>query len=409
MGLVRAGALALLLALVVAVSPAAAQTPDDPAKAAQAVLDVRVNALRDGDRGAWLSTLDPQAPGAFKEAQGRLFDGLRQVPLESYSLEVRTRDTGDLGGRFRARYGGARTFLPETRQRHRIRGYDDRDAADSLWLTFVERDGRWYIGGDTDLSPLGLDTTRGLWDFGPVQVLPGEHIVVLHHPAQAERARALLDVTEEAVRVLSGRWDLPWSQKIPLILPGSVDELEEILQSTIDLDKFVAFVAYSPVRDEGYDVTAPRIYIQDRNLGRYNRQFQVETLVHELAHAAAVPHAGPHIPIWVHEGLADWVATGRATNERRPGGSDGRLPRDYEFTTGSQESIVRAYGEARSAISRLAGAKGVGTPTALLKAAGEPRSAPGNADHHIDAALRGTAGLGFADLETLWGQGAGGR
>ena len=356
-----------------------------------------------------MATIDPQAPAEFKTAQSRLFDGLRQVPLESYSLKVRTTDTGDLGARLRGKYGGARTFLPETRQRHRIKGYDERDAVDSLWLTFVERDGRWFVGGDTDLAPLGLDTTRGLWDFGPVQTLPGKHIVVLHHPEQTERARALLDVTEEAVRVLATRWDLPWSEKIPLVLPGSIDELEEILQSTIDLDKFVAFVAYSPLREGGYEVTAPRIYIQDRNLSRYNRSFQVETLVHELVHAASVPIAGPHIPVWVHEGLADWVATGRAVNERKPSGSDGRLPRDHEFSIGSQESIIRAYAESRSAVSKLAGSKGLGAPTALIRGAGEAKSAPGNTDHHVDAALRRAVGFGFGDLETLWGGAGGGR
>jgi len=75
-------------------------------------------------------------------------------------------------------------------------------------------------------------------------------------------------------------------------------------------------------RDDGWEATAPRIYIQDENLKAYDRPYQVETLVHELTHAAGAPLAGPFVPSWVHEGVADWVATGHRNHEplapRRP-------------------------------------------------------------------------------------------
>ena len=128
---------------------------------AQALLDVRVAALSAGDRDAFLATVDPQAPKSFLDAQSRSFDGLHSLPLAGYALEARLDDSGDLGGKLSADYGGAKTFLPETRQRMRFRDYDDRDAVDSLWLTFVQRDGKWFVGGDNDLSALGIDTFRG--------------------------------------------------------------------------------------------------------------------------------------------------------------------------------------------------------------------------------------------------------
>jgi hypothetical protein len=368
---------------------------------AQAVLDARVSALTAGDREAWLATVDPDAPKAFREAQGRLFDGLRSVPIESYSLEARTEESGDLAGGAGLKYGGA-VQLPETRQRMRLRGFDDRDAVDSLWLTFVQRGSRWYVAGDDDLAALGLDTARGMWDFAPVEVLATEHLLTIFHPAQAERARALSAIAEEAIGVLRSRWDQPWSERIPMILPADTDELELLLQSTIDLDKFLAFVSYGSVRDDGWDATAPRIYIQDRNLAKYDRAFQVETLVHELAHAAGAPLAGPFVSSWVHEGVADWIATGRSTRERKPSGSDGVLPRDHEFSTGSQTNILLAYKESRSAVSYLASRAGVGAPTKLFRELGSVRVAPGNVDHQIDAALRRSSGLGLADVQGGW-------
>jgi hypothetical protein len=384
--------------------PQAAQTG---LAAVQAVLDARVAALGAGDRDGWLATVDPQAPAAFREAQGRLFDGLRSVPLASYRLEARVEDTGDLAvgaGLSKVKYGGAPVQLPETRQRLRLQEYDAVDAVDSLWLTFVQRDGRWYVASDTDLAPLGLDTARGPWDFAPIEVHRTEHLLTIFHPDQRDRAVALAAIAEEAIRTLDARWDQPWPGKIPLVLPAGTDELEQLLQSTIDLDKFLAFVSYGSVRDEGWVATAPRIYIQDENLGTYRRPAQVETLVHELAHAAGAPLAGPFTPAWVHEGLADWIATGRSTKERKPSGSDGKLPRDFEFSTGSQAKIVEAYRESRSATSYLAARTGLRGPTVVFRELGSVKVGPGSPDHQLDDALRrATAGaLGLGDLEGGW-------
>lgn len=403
----RALTLGLLLAVLGGVIPQsrseASQKPP-PASglaAVQAVLDARVAALGAGDRDAWLATVDPQAPAPFRDAQARLFDGLRSMPIESYALEARLDDTGDLGAGLAEKYG-APVQLPETRQRLRLRGYDDRDAVDSLWLTFVARDRRWFVAGDEDLAPLGLDTARGPWDFAPVEVLATAHLLTVFHPAQRERAKALSAIAEEAIAVLRSRWDQPWTERIPLILPADTDELEKLLQSTLDLDKFVAFVSYGVVRDQGWEATAPRIYIQDNNLGEYARDYQLETLVHELSHAAGAPLAGPFVSAWVHEGVADWIASGRPVRERRPAGSDGVLPRDHEFTTGVQANILESYRESRSVTSFLAARAGPGAPTALFRELGAVRAAPGNADHHIDAALRRSAGLGLADLQGAW-------
>ena len=395
-------ALALTLALVVGASVAPAGAQGDRSTV-QAVLDARVAALAAGDRDGWLATVDPDASKPFRDAQGRLFDGLRSVPIESYRLEARTEDTGDLAGDLGLKYGGP-VQLPETRQRLRLRGFDDRDAVDSLWLTFVQRDGQWFVAGDEDLAAVGLDTARGMWDFAPVEVLATEHLLTIFHPAQRDRARALSAIAEEAIGVLRSRWDQPWPERIPMILPADTDELERLLQSTIDLDKFLAFVSYGSVRDEGWEATAPRIYIQDQNLSKYDRPFQVETLVHELAHAAGAPLAGPFVSNWVHEGVADWIATGRSTRERKPSGSDGRLPRDFEFSTGSQPDILESYKESRSAVSYLASRSGAGAPTAFFRELGSVRVAPGSTDHQVDAALRRAAGLGLGDLEGGWGR-----
>ena len=396
-------AITLLLFVASVPTPATASAQDgDPLAAVNALLDGRAAAITGGDRAAFLATVDPRAPAAFKTAQGRLFDGLRTVRLGAFDLHARVDGTGDLGVGLSQRYGGARVFLPETRMVYRLEGYDDRDAIDNLWYTYVQRDGKWYVGGDADLEDVGLLTARGLWDFGAVQAQQTEHFVILSHPEQAERARALVDIAEEAALTHASRWEQPWSGRVPMVLPGSIEELADILQSTFDLTKFVAFVVYQPVRDDGWATTAPRMYVQDRNLSRYARPFQLTTLAHELDHAAVAPYAGPAIPAWVHEGVADWVASGGSTTERKPSGSDGVLPRDFEFTTGSGTAIVRNYAESRSAISYLAARFGAGAPSRFIRALGELGPVAGSVDHNVDATLRRLFGVSLTAFQSGW-------
>ena len=382
---------------------ASAATAEEPLAAVQAVLDARVGAVKRKDKAAFLATVDPSAPAAFSAAQARHFDGLRSLPLASFALRASTDDTGDLGAGLAARYGGDKVFLPETRQVYRLEGYDDRDAVDHLWLTFVERDGRWFVGGDTDLEALGLETDRQLWDLGPVQLLFSEHVLVLSHPGQEARASALAAISEEAVGAFAALWDKPWSGRLTVVLPGSVDELERLLESTVDLDKFVAFAGYG-VEDsaDGWTATAPRIFVQDARLGDYSRPAQVETLVHEIVHLVTAPLSGPFVPGWVHEGVADWLATGRPPAERRPAGGDALLPRDYELSTGSSAAIIRVYRESRAAVSLLAARKGATVPTTFFTRLGAVRVAPGSVDHNVDASLRAAAGLSLGELEAAW-------
>ena len=397
--------LAAAVALLVATMVPAKAADNDPLVAVQKVLDARVAAVRSGDKAAFLATVDPQARGSFKDAEGKLLDGLHSLPLDHYALEARLTDNGDLGGGLSARYGGAKVFVPETRESMRFSGYDTVDDVESLWLTFVERDDKWYVASDTDLEGLGLDSNVGLWNFGPVVVHPTAHFLALSHPAQANRLDALTAIGEQAMAKLDSRWPIPWSEKIPMILPGSLGELGAIIQSTFDLEQFVAFTAYSDIRDTGYANTAARIYIQDKQLSQFDRDFQLETLVHELNHAAVAPFAGPEIPSWVHEGVADWIGHGATLTEHKPKGSDGKLPRDDEFEAGSGSAIQMAYDESRSAISYLARRAGRDAPAKFIQALGAVTVAAGNSDYWVDASLRRLFGFGLADLQAGWAAG----
>jgi hypothetical protein len=374
-------------------------------EAVKQVLNQRVDALKRGDRAAFLDSVDPTATDEFKIRQGRLFDGLRSLPLAFYELELRTDEVPDLAAGLAARYTGAdAVFLPPVEARYRLTGIDTIDAVDGYYYTFLLRDGRWRIVSDRDLEDIGLPSARNLWDYGPVNQQRTDNFTILHDPADRKRAEALSALCEQGYARLKSVFDRAVPEQIVVVLPHTLDQLREILQATFDLSNFVAFASAAVDRDDDWKSTAPRVYVQDVNLSRSRRDFQLQTFHHEFTHVAAFSLAGPFVPSWVHEGVADWMAGG----EKEPAevdGTDGLLPEDWEFTTGGGESIIRAYDESTSAMAFLAAKKGKTAPLDLLARVGELRVAPGTVEYRVDQGLQAVYGAGLDQFQEDWNGG----
>ena len=214
--------LAVALTAGATVRPAGAQTATTTVTredAARQVLSQRDDALKRGDRAAFLDTVDPSASEEFKARQGRLFDGLRSLPLAFYELRLRTDEVPDLAGAALAgRYGAGTAFLPPVEAHYRLTGIDTIDAVDGYYYTFLLRGGRWRIVSDRDVEDVGLPSARNLWDYGPVSQQRTAHFTVFHDPADRKRAEALASLCEEAyARLTAGQRLLRYSNPCSMI------------------------------------------------------------------------------------------------------------------------------------------------------------------------------------------------
>jgi hypothetical protein len=99
--------------------------------------------------------------------------------------------------------------------------------------------------------------------------------------------------------------------------------------------------------------------------------------------------------------VADWVSSGQSTKERNRSAAT-TMPRDFQFSIGSQRDVVNAYAMSRQAMSTLASAKGMTAPAAFITELAKVRVAPGSVDYQVDAALRRATGLSVGELERLW-------
>ncbi|MBA2608190.1 MAG: hypothetical protein H0U92_04590 [Actinobacteria bacterium] len=387
--MLRRALVTALLALTIsatltAPTQAAAASPLDAVKT---LLTARAKAEVASDRAAFADTIDPQAPAAFRDAQLKSFDGLTSLPVQSLSYDVRVDLIGDLTRAVsRSEYGGATVYLPQTIRALQFTLDADAPGLDDMWWTYVQRDGKWYVGGNDDVTDLGLEPTESMWDLAPVVTLQTPHVMLIVHPENRDRGQALAASAENALRTIAQRWTLPWPGRLVGFVPSSPDELATIIQATIDVKKFVAFISYA-FDPESLRATVPRLYVQDTNLSRYGTAQQTETLVHEFVHAAGAAYTGPYTPAWAQEGLADWIATGLPKPEAPTPQLNDTPPRNDQFGAGSQTDIVRAYRDSKSLVAELAVLKGKAAPFDFFKAMGADIVRPGNSDYVVDKSL----------------------
>ena len=400
----RAALVALAVGLLVASGAPAARAKESsapPLTELRAVLKARTDAQRAKNRDAYAATIDPQAPATFRDAQLRSFDGLASLPVARINYSIEDGEVDLTRGVDRKEYGDAPVALVTTTRALRFT-YDARSSLDAMFWTFVKRGAQWYVGGDDDIADLGLETTVSMWDTGPVVVAQSDHFQLLAHPDHQARAQELLGLAEGALVTLNARWHLTWSQQLVGFVPSTPNELGDLIQASVDVTKYVAFVAYG-YNPETLVATVPRLYVQDRNLSRYAADGQIETLVHEFTHAAGSSYASSFIPSWIHEGLADWVAGGPTNAFPRGPGAGKRAPRDDQFAAGTQGQIIQAYRDARSLIASLSRVGGGQAPFDLFVDIGKEHVRPGARSYVVDQELShiGVAG-GIDGLEHAW-------
>jgi hypothetical protein len=368
-----------------------------------------------GDKRAFMATV---APGSqvFVRDQARLFASMSQVPLQSYGLRAVWGRYGDLArARDRGRYPGAqRVAVPVTEERYRIRGFDGPAVEEDLFYTFIRQGGRWQIASDSDLNDLGLGSARQLWDFGPVTVSRSRHFMLLSHPCSAPIGCArlqgdVLDVAETALQRVDRFWHVPWRHRIVISAPTTTAELRRILQAPFDVNKFVAFALSSEDIEHGLRFFGHRIILNWRTLANRSRGSVLTILAHELTHVATRSSSGPQIPTFVEEGIAEYVGYNADPSSLSylnsvvsAGGFDGRLPRDYQFTTGSAKDIFLSYQKAESAVGYFIHRWGLDRFVRFYRALGRQRVVTGMPRWHLDHSLQHIIGVGLDRFQKQW-------
>jgi hypothetical protein len=368
------------------------------------LLAARAEAVRRHDRVAFLATVDPRAT-AFRASQASYVDALEQVPIGrwDYQLDASHEQPHTPAlDRLRGQW-----WAPDVTLRYALAGFDDRPTLQQQTLTFVLRQGRWYVASDSDFGTTRR-TGRGLWDGGPVQVRTGRSCLVLSHPGHDRLTDQVATECEAAVPRVTAVWGRGWAQKVVVLVPSSVPELSSLLPGAGDLSQIAALATAELLSPgKGYHPVGDRVLINPKTFVQLGRLGRRVVITHEVTHVASRPATGPSLPTWLVEGLADYVgyrdtgvpvavAAEELRSDVRAGLLPTALPADGRFD-GARSDLPQAYEMSWLAVRLLARQYGEKKLLLLYRTAGgDPRP------DAFARALTRTTGLSTRAFVSAW-------
>jgi len=339
------------------------------------LLSDRMAAVRTGRKSGWMATVD--IPGsAFGRRQSVAFDNLIKLRLGAFSYGA-PRLAPAVGGA-RARHAGLHAWVVTVPGTYSLAGFDRAPRSFEATYTLVQRPGGWRIVDDSDGA-----TTPQMWDLPGLRVLRGLSVIVIGNAPEA-RMRDYSAIADSAVRRLTGVWGTDWSSRVVIVTPSTAREYAALVSraagSTLDQVAAVTQGVISPGRRAQGDqvIVNPNAFTALQGDGRR------VVITHELTHVAVRSSTTRPVPIWLSEGMADYVGYSGLDLPReqvasallslvRQGKSGEVLPAEVDFDP-SRFTIALSYSKAWLAVSRLVDLYGQARVVAFYRAiAGDPR------------------------------------
>lgn len=366
----------------------------------QKLFDAYGQSLVDKNREQFLSTLDP-ASSAFYARQQEIFSRLAAVPFSQYRIAL-TGQTETAPGAVTAKVTIAYTLMES------FPGLPDPERAA---FSLVKGEGGWKLSGDATEQALGRKRNARLEDFGPVEVLSGQHVMALYHPADrpvAERVTGQADAGWPRLESALPGISLPKvsvtifdsQQQINLAFPGQWQEWTGGASRQL-----------GPLEEQGGEIIIDADLYNEVGAGDpdYNRKM----IAHELTHVALFPQSGPTTPPFLVEGLADFVA-----GEETVVLLQGKLRRGEPFSPTlkdlyqpgsfsallSAEAAQLAYEQADTAVAYLEKKYGNESVFDLLKEFKRRESEATDQSRMVDEVFKSVLGTGWSDFERDWRQ-----
>jgi hypothetical protein len=272
------------------------------------VLRARQRAVLAGDRAAWLATVPPGSA----RMQGWRFDNLVQLPLAALRQRVLPATVAQAGRGWRAvvvttmRLDGYDAAPVTRRSRYRfVRGA--RGPRGSGLLVAADRDPAWERRNDVERQP---------WDLGPVQVVRGERVLGVFDADSAGNGDEVIAAVDEAIDAVSAHVPHPWSRSVVVYAlsdTGMLDDLDGLPAADPDRLDAIAFPVTST--DGGDRLAGMRFVLHPRMLAA-DADTLARLIRHELTHVA-LGARDDEVPLWLSEGLAEWVSVQAVPRDRR--------------------------------------------------------------------------------------------
>lgn len=371
--------------------------------AVQVLLSARAAAVKSGDKSLWMATVD--LPGSsFRRRQSLGFDNLVKLPLGQFTYGA-ARLAPALSAT-RVRQAGPKAWAATVTGTYTLAGLDRAPQSFEATYTLVQRPGGWRMVDDADgANPLQM------WDLPGMRVVRGKSVLVIGN-APASRMRDYSAIADSAVRRVSGYWGTVWSSHVVLVTPSTSEQFARLLARSggEGLDQVAAIT--QGVVEAGQQAQGDRVVINPTAFTALQPAGRRVVITHELTHVATRSSTDSPVPIWLAEGMADYVGYSgldlpreRVARELitlvRAGKGPTRLPTDVDFDP-AQSKIAPSYSASWLAVSRLVDLYGRARVVAFYRLVASAPTA-GQADPDATASLAFPRSFGVTEAQFVEG------
>ncbi len=210
--------------------------------------------------------------------------------------------------------------------------------------------------------------------------------------------QAWADAADRAVATVDSMWGTGWSRRLVLVLPQEWAQVAGLLGGRA----YPGYAGITTSLDPTGRGAGQRILLNPGETARLSQESRALLVAHEATHVAT--EGLPGVPLWVAEGLAEYVAHADSTSAghalpvllraARSGSLPAELPSDAQFAAGG-DTAEGAYEGAHLAVRVLAEQHGDAALVAAVRAIAER---PADADRILAEQL----GMGLAELTAAW-------
>jgi hypothetical protein len=315
---------------------------------ARATVDALAEAARTGDRASFDRLLSDRDP-SFYDRGRLLYDNLSTLPLTTLRIRVEPTQYGPSDAR--RKLLGSTAWVQRAVVTWRLAG-DSAEVEHRVWLTFLETAGEVKIAGTVDEPDSRVSEQKPSWWVGPLTASQrGGVTVVVGFGQSLDRWASLAAAALGNVRqMLPTGLGSSWNRQAVIEVPATRRDFESVLGKPAASYTSIAAVTHRA----GAGGEAIRIVVNPKAAALTSNALQ-SLLEHELVHVATrSPDSAA--PMWLEEGVAEWVSI-RAHSGQRSSGTDELLlrvrsegaprafPADSRFDA-SASNLELAYAEA---------------------------------------------------------------
>ena len=322
--------------------------------AVQDLLSARAAAVKARDKESWMATVD-RAGSSFGGRQSVAFDNLIKLPLGQFSYGAA--QLAPVLSPARVRQVGPQAWVATVPGTYSLAGYDSAPRPFEATYTLVHRPGGWRIADDSD-----GDRSLQLWDLPGLTVIRGRSALVIGNAPEV-RMRGYAAIADSAVSRVSGVWGTDWNAHVVILTPSTIDEFAGLLMRSTDdgLDQ-VAAITQGEI-DPGQRSQGDRVVINPKAFTALQHKGRRVVITHELTHVATRSATTRPVPIWLSEGMADYIGYSGLDLPRarvasdlltlvRQGKGPKTLPTETDFDP-ARTKIAPSYSASWLAVSHL--------------------------------------------------------